>query len=74
MTVLAILPACYLLLPRTETTIPGKWAIGQAILLIVGMISVVYAVKAGFGAKQPLAVAALVLAFGLVMLMRVIGR
>jgi len=65
---LAIVPACYLLLPRTETTIPGKWAIGQAILLIVGMISVVYAVKAGFGAKQPLAVAALVLAFGLVML------
>ena len=65
---LAIVPACYLLLPRAETTIPGKWAIGQAILLILGMISVVYAVKAGFGTKQPLIATALVLSFGLVML------
>lgn len=65
---LVVVSACYVLLPRAEATTPGKWAIGQAVLLILGMISVVYAAKAGFGAKQPLAAIALVLAFGLLML------
>ncbi|WP_280519028.1 MFS transporter [Shinella curvata] len=65
---LVVAPACFLLLPRVEVTSPGKWAIGQALLLIVGMISVVYSLKAGVGAKQPLAVVFLVLVFGLAML------
>src|SRR5690606_11782901 len=42
--------------------------IGQALLLVVGMIAVVYAAKAGFGGKQPLAVVLLTLAFGVAML------
>ncbi|MFN4154997.1 MAG: MFS transporter [Paracoccaceae bacterium] len=65
---LVVAPACYALLPRREEVTPGAWPIGQAILLILGMISVVYGIKAGFGGTQPLAVVALVLGFGFVLL------
>lgn len=65
---LIVLPACWLLLPRREEITPGHWAIGQALLLILGMIATVYAIKAGFGAKQPLSVVLLVLALGAVLL------
>ncbi|WP_036792110.1 MFS transporter [Pleomorphomonas koreensis] len=61
---LMVVPACYILLPRREQTTPGRWAIGQALLLIVGMISVVYGIKAGFGGKQSLPVIALVVLIG----------
>ena len=62
---LVVLPACWLLLPRREETTPGHWAIGQALLLILGMISTVYAIKAGFGAKLSLGVVLPILAGGL---------
>lgn len=62
---LVVAPACWLLLPRAERTTAGPWPIGQALLLIAGMISVVYGIKAGFGARQPLAVVALVIGFGI---------
>lgn len=62
---LIVAPACYFLLPRVEATTPGAWPIGQAILLILGMISVVYGIKAGFGGTQPLMVVTLVMAFGI---------
>lgn len=65
---LIVLPACWLLLPRREEITPGHWAIGQAVLLILGMIATVYAIKAGFGAKQPLPVVLLVLALGAALL------
>ena len=51
---LIVAPLCWLLLPRHEQTRAGEWAIGQALLLIVGLISLVYALKAGLGGKQPL--------------------
>ncbi|MBJ2153534.1 MULTISPECIES: MFS transporter [Paracoccaceae] len=60
-----VVAACWLLLPRQEATTPGHWAIGQALLLIFGMIATVYAIKAGFGAKQSLPVVLAVLALGL---------
>ncbi|WP_081673833.1 MFS transporter [Pseudomonas cremoricolorata] len=65
---LVVVPACWLLLPRQEQTTPGHWAIGQALLLVAGMIAVVYAIKAGFAGKQPLLVALLTLALGVAML------
>lgn len=65
---LVVAPACWSLLPRREAITPGPWAIGQAVLLIFGMISVVYAIKAGFGAKQPLAVVLPTLAAGALLL------
>lgn len=37
-------------------------------MLVVGMIAVVYAAKAGFGGKQPLTVVLLMLAFGVALL------
>ncbi|ETX29159.1 MFS transporter [Roseivivax isoporae] len=61
---LVVLPACWLLLPRKEEITHGHWPIGQAVLLILGMISAVYAIKAGFAAKQSPAVVVLVLTIG----------
>lgn len=63
-----VIPVAFALLPRVEETTPGKWAIGQALILIAGIISVVYALKAGVGGTQPLMVALLVLLFGLALL------
>ena len=63
-----VIPVAFALLPRVEETTPGKWAIGQALILIAGIISVVYALKAGVGGTQPLPVALLVLLFGLALL------
>ncbi len=65
---LVVAPACYFLLSRHEVTTPGKWAFGQALLLIAGMMSLVYAVKAGFGGTQPVAIVLSVLATGLILL------
>ena len=65
---LVVAPVCSLLLPRVEETTPGKWPIGQAIVLILGMISVVYGIKAGFAAGQPVLPVLLILAFGIAML------
>lgn len=62
---LVVAPACYFLLPRIEKTTPGKWPIGQALLLIVGMISLVYGIKAGFGGKQSLPIIVLIIALGI---------
>ena len=62
---LIVAPACYLLLPRVEETTPGKWAFGQALLLIAGMISLVYGIKAGFGGKQAPLVIAAIMIFGI---------
>ena len=61
---LIVAPACFLLLPRTERTTPGHWPIGQALLLIVGMIALVYGIKAGFGGKHTLPVIVGVTGFG----------
>ncbi|NUB45664.1 MFS transporter [Fertoebacter nigrum] len=65
---LVVAPVCWFLLPRAEKTTPGKWPIGQALLLIAGMIAVVYGIKAGFGGKQSLAVTGVVIASGIAVL------
>ncbi|WP_334194854.1 MFS transporter [Pararhodobacter sp.] len=62
---LVVAPACWVLLPRVEAVTPGTWRIGQALLLILGMITLVYAVKAGFGGKQPWSIAGPVLVIGI---------
>lgn len=53
---------------RKEATTPGQWAFGQALLLIAGMISLVYAAKAGFGGNQTLPFVVAIASFGIVML------
>lgn len=62
---LVVAPACYVLLPRAEQTTAGKWPIGQALLLITGMILLVYGIKAGFGGKEPLPIILVVVVLGL---------
>lgn len=63
-----VIPATLLLLPRVEATTPGKWEIGQALMLIAGIISVVYSIKSGVSSTQPLLVTLMVLAVGLMLL------
>lgn len=53
---LIVAPACYWLLPRNEVTTPGTWNFGQAVPLIIGMIAVVYAIKAGVGGKASMVI------------------
>lgn len=65
---LVVAPVAYALLPRREATTPGKWAFGQALILLVGIIAVVYGTKSGMGVGQPLWRAGLVLIGGLAML------
>ncbi|HHX34225.1 MAG TPA: MFS transporter [Gammaproteobacteria bacterium] len=65
---LIVAPICFVLLPRVEETTPSPWPIGQAILLILGMISVVYGIKAGFGASHTLSVTVLTITLGIVLL------
>ncbi|MCX2522916.1 MFS transporter [Larsenimonas rhizosphaerae] len=66
---LIVMPLVYLLLPRTEETTSGQWAPWQAVLLIAGMLSLVYGIKAAFGATQPLYVAISVALSGLGLLL-----
>ncbi|MDN5517934.1 MAG: MFS transporter [Pseudomonas sp.] len=40
---LVVAPLVFLLLPRTEATTPGTWALGQALLLIAGMLALLMA-------------------------------
>lgn len=65
---LVVAPACYFLLPRKEVASSGKWAFGQALMLIAGMVSLVYAIKAGFGDSQPLLIVLAIATFGIMML------
>ncbi|MDH1265772.1 MFS transporter [Pseudomonas sp. GD03944] len=60
-----VIPAACVLLPRVETINPGEWKIGQALMLIIGVIAVVYGVKAGIGATASLPVIAAIMLFGL---------
>ncbi|MEL7558230.1 MFS transporter [Stutzerimonas chloritidismutans] len=65
---LVIAPLVFILLPRSEATTPGNWGPRQALLLIVGMLSLVYGIKAAVGGTQPLGVAVLVALLGLALL------
>ena len=65
---LVVAPLVFLLLPRSEATTPGTWALVQALLLITGMLALVYGIKAAVGATQPLAVALLVALLGFALL------
>lgn len=49
---LLVAPACYFLLPKDGATTPGRWPIGQAIMLILAMIALVYGLKAGIAGKH----------------------
>ncbi len=66
--VVTVIAVTYLLLPRTETLTPGQWAIGQALVLIAGILTIVYAIKSGVGGEQSGAATLLMLIVGLALL------
>lgn len=53
---LPVIPAVWLLayfkLPRRAPQATGNWSVGQAIILLSGLISTIYAIKSGFGAED----------------------
>lgn len=61
-------PLAYAVLPRRAAKGTGHWSIGQALVLIVGLIATVYAIKSGFkpGASPFVTAPALVLGLGLI--------
>lgn len=61
---LVVAPACYVLLPRDGAMTPGRWPIGQALMLIVAMIALVYGLKAGFAGKHGIGVVLMIVAIG----------
>ncbi|MDH2076830.1 MFS transporter [Pseudomonas atacamensis] len=63
-----IIPVVRHLLSRRETLVSGNWNIGQAALLIGGMVSVVYSIKAVLGSTVGLYQAVAVGAAGLLLL------
>lgn len=66
---LVVAPACFFLLTRDAVSDSGHWPIGQAVLLILGMVAAVYGIKAGFGGTQTLPVAAVSVLLGMALLM-----
>ncbi|MBT9433427.1 MFS transporter [Candidatus Sodalis endolongispinus] len=63
--ILVVLPLAYLSLPRHTPTVKSSWAMGQALVLIAGLIAVVYAVKSGFKVERSPLTTCLMLAAGL---------
>ena len=61
---LVVAPLVFILLPRTTHTTPGSWALGQALLLVAGMLALVYSIKAAASAAQPLTMALAVAVVG----------
>lgn len=72
--VFVIMPIIALILPKQEVLSQGKWQISQALLLIAGIIGLVFAVKAGFGGKQPLMVVVTAALIGAVALIIFVGK
>lgn len=67
---LVVWPLAFAVLPRSEPKGSGHWSIGQAVMLIAGLIATVYAVKSGFkpGASPVLTLVALSLGLALIAL------
>lgn len=60
---LIVWPLAFITIPKRETTAMGNWTIGQALVLIAGLIATVYAIKSGFKTgSSPLVTAASLLA------------
>ncbi|MDK8264753.1 MFS transporter [Pseudomonas oryzihabitans] len=65
---LVVAPLVYVLLPRMEATSSGSWALGQALVLITGMLALVYGIKAAIGAAQPIGMSVMVTLAGIALL------
>lgn len=61
-------------LPRNTATARGGWGIGQALLLITGLIATVYGIKSAFKLTSSILTTGLVLVFGLVLLISFVRK
>jgi len=62
---LVVWPLAYFAIPRHEPNASGNWTIGQALVLIAGLIAAVYAIKSGFKAGSSPVVTAMSLLTGI---------
>lgn len=62
---LIVLPVVYRLIPNRPVAAQAPWRIGHAMLLIAGLITTVYAIKAGFKSGNPVALTTLAMFVGL---------
>jgi DHA2 family multidrug resistance protein-like MFS transporter len=62
---LVVWPLAYACLPRRVPSAKGRWTMGQALVLIVGLIATIYAIKSGFKAGSSPLVTGLTLTMGL---------
>lgn len=62
---LVVWPLAWFNVQRREPKAGGNWTIGQALVLIVGLIATVYAIKSGFKAGSPIVVTVASLVVGL---------
>lgn len=62
--ILLIFPLGYLVYPKVKAVTTGKWAVDQALLLVVGLIACIYGVKAIFKADTNVAELVAVFALG----------
>lgn len=65
---LAVLPTVYVLLPNRAVHGAGGWKVGQAALLIAGLLSTVFAVKTGFRPGASIVLTACTLLSGVALL------
>ncbi len=63
-----VIPVAWMLLPRRETTSHGQWKVGQAAMLVVGIICVVYGIKSGIGGSESAVATAAIILLGLAVL------
>ena len=66
--ILVVLLMTYLSLPRHTSTMKGNWAPGQSLVLIIGLIATVYAIKSGFKMESSPLISCLILVLGLSLL------
>ncbi|MBJ7263713.1 MAG: MFS transporter [Burkholderiaceae bacterium] len=62
---LVVMPLVIAYTPRATATFKGEWPIGQALVLMLGIMASVYALKSGFKSDSSLAVTAAALVVGL---------
>ena len=65
---MVVWPLAYFTLPRRAPSSTAEWKIGQAVILIAGLISTVYAIKSGFKPDAAVTTTLAVLIVGLVLL------
>lgn len=66
--VLVVIPLIVTYAPRLPVVSRGNWTIGQAVILILGMMATVYALKSAFNSSSSIILTIGCLSFGLLML------